>query len=973
MATTLTSPGVLTTITDDSSYASGTATTVPLFIIGTQANKTTSSGATAEGTLSANAGTLYNITSQQNLVQTFGNPLFYSNDGTPINGYELNEYGLLTAYQFFGLYDNAYVLRADIDYAQLVSTDIEPTSSPQNGTVWLDTSNTSWGLMLSSGGTNKVTSWVAQAPIVVSEDSDTEYTIMGRAAISSTSVSVTSSDGKIVINGTSVDIPASSTIVSVVSAINSASISGVTASTVYVAGAYYILISQSTVASTETINVSGSTATTLTALGLIDSSGNAYSANLQPKSSIGSAGSFAVVTTTNSNIYYQKITSTVSGDTNASLANTLWYPIGSDIWTVATQKSKFYSGNYNSLPSTSNAGDVWLNTVAKASGIAPSVKIYSASLGTWSVQTVGLYSSVSSFPEISSTGTITCVYSSVSGIASFTLYIYTNGSWEPLSYSAGPTTPTSTASDGTLWYNNNDFIADIMINQNGNEWVGYRSYASQTGTDPNGPIMAGSQPTTQSTGSSLVDGDLWVDTADTENYPMLYRWSATEAAWVEIDNTDDYSPNGIIFKDARADDGTGSTDISDLLTSDNLDPDAPNPELYPDGLLLFNTRVSTNNVKKWNSNYFGAGGYSAADYTRVGYTVGTQKFSTLTSKGRWVSVSGNAEDGSPYMGRKAQRRMIVQALKAVVTDSTEILAEDNYFTLICAPGYIELISDMVTVSENKNNTVFVIGDTPARLASDATSISAFANPSASQTEDSEDAIVTASSYLAVYYPWGLTTNVDGSTVMVPPSTIAIRTIGYSDSISYPWYAPAGYTRGLVSNATSVGYLDSTTGNFVASILNNGQRNVLYENSINPIAYMSGHGLVIWGQKTRDATTQASDRINVARLSCYLAYNLNKLGYPFLFEQNTETLRSSVQTTFTKYLNNLVALDALYDFDVVCDDTNNTDTTIDANELWIDIAIQPVKTIEFIYIPVRLVNTGTDMAALLTGASSSSSS
>jgi phage tail sheath protein FI len=155
---------------------------------------------------------------------------------------------------------------------------------------------------------------------------------------------------------------------------------------------------------------------------------------------------------------------------------------------------------------------------------------------------------------------------------------------------------------------------------------------------------------------------------------------------------------------------------------------------------------------------------------------------------------------------------------------------------------------------------------------------------------------------------------------------------------------------------SVGYLKSD-GTYQPVQLNQGQRDVLYTNKINPIAYIPNRGLVIYGQKTLDALSEARDRVNVSRLVCYLNYQLDNLAKPFLFEQNDVQTQKAVTATFTSFLGNLVSLRALYDFAVVCDSTNNTPARIDANELWIDIAIKPEKAIEFIYIPIRILNTG----------------
>lgn len=965
MATTLISPGVSVSVTDDTAYASGTSTSVPLFIIGTQKNKTTPSGSVASGTLSSNTNKMYNITSQAELVSTYGTPVFYSNEGTALNGYELNEYGLHAAYQFLATNSSCFVLNSSIDYSQLIPLAAEPTAPAIGGTYWLDAVNSKFGIFVSNGGTNKISGWDSVTPTVIVTNSQACSVIMGRAGLSDTTTALVSNASTISINGESVNIVASAGLATVVSAINSAGIKNVTAQYVYVAGKYYIYITQSTSESDLVINVTGTDTGLATALGLFNGNSVPYTSYTQPLQTAGLNGDFAVVAINNANIVFQKIKSVVAGDANSANAATLWYPVGSDIWVIAIlSKNSLYMGNYNILPSTPAVGDVWISTVTKANGMNFAIKSYNSTTGVWTLSTnINYYSSVSSLPATATNGAIGVIYGNGIDIASFTVYIFNNGTWSELVYQASVDTPTSDPTDGTYWFNNINFIADIMINQNGQQWVGYRNYTSLTTTDVNGVIIAGSTPKTQSTGSSLVDGDLWLDSSDQENYPMLYRYDGTSNSWTLLDNTDDYSPNGIIFKDARQDNGTGSTSSSDLVLSNNLDPDAPNPELYPDGMLLFNTRISTNNVKEWQSEWFLKGGYQDIDYTQQSYTVGTSTFPALSSPGRWVSISGNAEDGSPLMGRKSQRALIVQSLINAVNVAPNILSEINKFQLVAAPGYIELIPTMLNLSTSRKGTVFVVGDTPARLASDSTSITNFANPSADLLSDSEDGLVTASSLVGVYYPWGISTNVDGSDIMIPPSTIAMRTISYSDSVSYPWYAPAGYTRGLVTNAQSVGYIDTTTGNFQSVILDQGQRDTLYTNNINPIAYMQGQGLVVYGQKTRQGTETSLDRINVQRLVCLLITQLEALAKPFLFENNTEYTRSLVTSTFTRFMTNFVTLGGIYDYIVVCDDTNNTSSTIDAHELWIDIAIQPVETIEFIYIPMRLVNTGTDMSSI----------
>ena len=190
----------------------------------------------------------------------------------------------------------------------------------------------------------------------------------------------------------------------------------------------------------------------------------------------------------------------------------------------------------------------------------------------------------------------------------------------------------------------------------------------------------------------------------------------------------------------------------------------------------------------------------------------------------------------------------------------------------------------------------------------------------------------------------------------------LRTYIRSDALSYPWFAPAGVRRGLVDNASAIGYIDNMNNNTFVSIgVAEGLRDVLYENSVNPITILPGVGILAYGQETRASTKSAMDRVNVVRLICYLRSVLAKAALPYIFEPNDAITRAQVATTFNNIFNSLVAARGIYDYLVVCDTTNNTPSTIDQNELYVDIAIQPVKAVEFIYIPVILENTGSTLA------------
>jgi hypothetical protein len=215
--------------------------------------------------------------------------------------------------------------------------------------------------------------------------------------------------------------------------------------------------------------------------------------------------------------------------------------------------------------------------------------------------------------------------------------------------------------------------------------------------------------------------------------------------------------------------------------------------------------------------------------------------------------------------------------------------------------------------------------------------------------------------MGMFYPSGFTNDNAGNRIVVPPSHMMLRTIINSDSKSYQWFAPAGTRRGGVDNATSVGYIDGQSGEFRTVSLYESLRDVMATVKINPIATLPGVGIVNFGQYTRARNASALDRINVVRLVAYLRRQLTKLAKPFLFEPNDAQTRREIKAAAESLLLELVGQRALYDFIVVCDESNNTPARIDRSELYMDIAIEPVKAVEFIYIPLRIKNTG-DIAA-----------
>lgn len=966
---TLVSPGVDVQIIDESFYGGAGPGTVPLIVFASAANKASPSGTgVAPYSVPNQAGKLFLATSQRELIQNFGSPSFKSVQGTQVHGHELNEYGLHAAYQFLGVSNRAYVLRADIDLAQLEPSAAAPAGLPAVGTHWLDLSETTFGVFQSNGNANTGLAWLTQPVIVaaegfvemISQERDIPAASLG--AEGDFSVVVTLSDNLVYEKIGGVWLHVGST-------------EWKAARQTTVLGT----VANPTVLPTDEIRINGETISfaslagtpttapvdLATAVSIIAEIAAASSGNLANVAAAVVSNRLQLRDTTGGDLVIE-----ASGSTDVT----------AKFGIISKNGVRVYYTNGAQYPANSVAGDVWIKGSAPNRGANWTVKVWD-STGRWVKLNAPFYPYDSSLTDGNPAKDVTATQTF--GVpAAGNVYVgfdATNGTqqlrrwngliWENLIYEAGTVPPTSAPVEGTMWYNA-DLRADFMV-CDGTQWMGYRRRYPDT--DPKGALIAGSAPKTQSDGTPLVDNDLWIDSSDEENYPMIYRYSANTLRWNLVDKTDQTTPFGIVFADARQNSGPTYSGLSgvynfnselaeDMAKSSFVDPDCVDPRAYPDGVLMFNTRYSTGNVKVWKPEFFNEGGFDAnKDYTMDTYRVGNGavSFPPLASAGRWVSDSGLRPDGAPHMLRKAQRVMVVRSMAEMIVANEDLRSELVYFNLLAAPGYPELMDEMVTLNTDQKEVAFIVGDTPARLKPVGTDVQNWSTNALNAASTGEEGLTVANPYVGVYYPWGLSTNLDGSEIMVPPSTIVLRTMAYNDQVAYQWYAPAGYRRGLVTNASSVGYLTSEN-EFKPVLLSPGQRDVLYSNKINPIAFIPNRGLVVYGQKTLNSLSTALDRVNVARLANYLKYNLDNLVKPFLFEQNDSQTRDSARVTVERFLNGLVGLSALEDYAVLCDTSNNTPERRERNELWIDIAIKPVHSIEFIYIPVRILNLGDEL-------------
>lgn len=300
----------------------------------------------------------------------------------------------------------------------------------------------------------------------------------------------------------------------------------------------------------------------------------------------------------------------------------------------------------------------------------------------------------------------------------------------------------------------------------------------------------------------------------------------------------------------------------------------------------------------------------------------------------------------------ARRTAIVTALQAATTIQ-DVRAEGFEFNLVLCPGFSEVVDDLVTLVVDIDNEAAVIGDIP-------------------MDKDPDEAVTWAQSTDRVfntnvfyYYSHGLGTNLDGKDVLAPASAVALRTIAVSDNLSKVWFAPAGAQRGVVTGFAKMGYASGTLGQateFVEAKLSKGQRGNLYADgtNVNPITWIDGRGLIVMGQKSSANATSALDRVNVVRLLAYIKRQLRKSSFPFIFEPNDQRTRDNLKSAVDGFLSDLITQRGLYDFATLCDSSNNTPTRIDRNELWLDIALKPTKSAEFIYIPIRVLSTGAEL-------------
>ena len=209
------------------------------------------------------------------------------------------------------------------------------------------------------------------------------------------------------------------------------------------------------------------------------------------------------------------------------------------------------------------------------------------------------------------------------------------------------------------------------------------------------------------------------------------------------------------------------------------------------------------------------------------------------------------------------------------------------------------------------------------------------------------------SYGACYYPWIQVRDADsGISFFAPPSLAAVGTYAYSDAKAEIWFAPAGFTRGgLTEGAGGIPIVG------VTERLTSKDRDRLYENNINPIASFPAEGLVVFGQKTLQATRSAMDRINVRRLLIHVKKEISRISSTLLFDPNTQVTWDRFTGQVGPFLESVKSRLGLEDYKVVLDTTTTTPDLIDRNVMYAKIFLKPTRAIEFIAIDFIITNSG----------------
>ena len=210
-----------------------------------------------------------------------------------------------------------------------------------------------------------------------------------------------------------------------------------------------------------------------------------------------------------------------------------------------------------------------------------------------------------------------------------------------------------------------------------------------------------------------------------------------------------------------------------------------------------------------------------------------------------------------------------------------------------------------------------------------------------------------SSYGCAYYPWvTIRDDIAGTYVKVPPSVVAMGVMSNTEKKADVWFAPAGFNRGGLSQGAA-----GLTVTGVETKLTSRNRDDLYDVNINPIASFPSEGIVVFGQKTLQATRSALDRINVRRLLIYMKKGISQIASTTLFQPNVRDTWNGFKSRSENFLSDVKVRFGIDDFKIILDESTTTPDLVDRNIMYAKIFIKPTRAIEFIAIDFIITRSG----------------
>lgn len=352
--------------------------------------------------------------------------------------------------------------------------------------------------------------------------------------------------------------------------------------------------------------------------------------------------------------------------------------------------------------------------------------------------------------------------------------------------------------------------------------------------------------------------------------------------------------------------------------------------------------VRVKQVNYTTPDYFDNTGNPKSQYTSSIPTSSLGVFDGATGKNLPTGVAG------AYYNNISDTN--IQGLPAsAYTESISLLSnQDAYrYNLITAPG---LIADGTNFPSHTSVISQLINTVQSR--GDAMTVLDLVGYGSNILPVTTNAITYDTSYAAAYWPWVLTIDPNsGRQVWVPASTMIPGVYAFNDSVSAPWFAPAGINRGVMSNVVRA-----------ERNLTQGNRDLLYESNVNSIATFPNTGVTVFGQKTLQKKKSALDRVNVRRLLIELKSYISQVADALVFEPNTVVTRNNFLAQVNPYLASVQQQQGLTAFKVVMDESNNTPEVIDNNQLIGQIYLQPTRTAEFIILDFNILPTGATFPA-----------